>query len=81
MVLNTYKDYLGIRGILVTDVAKAENGLLLDLAEDAEQGGLHPMALQRVFPGLLGDMIIMRWGRGRAVLVDSKQVITSMVIH
>jgi hypothetical protein len=37
---------------LVVEVPEAEDGLLLDLAEDGEEGRLHSVAVQRVLPGL-----------------------------
>ncbi len=37
---------------LVVEVPEAEDGLLLDLAEDGEEGRLHSVTVQRVLPSL-----------------------------
>ena len=43
---------LRVRRVVLVEVAEAEGGPLLDLAEDAEQGGLHAVTVEGVFPGL-----------------------------
>ena len=41
-----------IRGIFVVAVADVDHCLLLDLAEHGEEGRLHAVAVEGVFPGL-----------------------------
>ena len=43
---------LGVRRVVVLDVTEAENGALLNLAQDGEEGGLHAVAGQGVLTGL-----------------------------